>query len=69
MGEIQAGQGTVRARREQSSRESLADGSDRAHTGLGPRGVNGGPDDSAGRTLKKVDLESQAETFRPKGAR
>lgn len=49
--------------------DSLADGSDSADTSLGPRGVNGGPNDPAGRTLKKVDLESQAETFRPKGAR
>jgi len=47
--------------------DSLADGSDSADTSLGPGGVNGGPNDPAGRTLKKVDLESQAETFRPKG--
>ena len=69
MGEIQAGQGKVRAWSEQSSRQSLADGSDSADISLGPGGASGGPNDPAGRTLKKVDLESQAETFRPKGAK
>lgn len=68
MGEVRGGQGNVRAQSEQSSRWSLADGSDSAETGLRPD-VSGGPNDSAGRTLKKVDLESQAGTYRPKGAR
>lgn len=42
---------------------------DSAQVSLRSGGVNGGPDDSAGRTPKRVDTENEAETFRPKAAK
>lgn len=40
-----------------------------AEVSLRSGGVNGGPDDSAGRTPKRVDTDNEAETFRPKAAK